>query len=302
MSNVSSVYIPDNVGSGTNVESMLLGSMIGNGGGFGGGQWMNNPIWALVFLGIFANGNFFGGGNRGNQCAQDLQLQAIREQLTNNQNSTLLMDAIKGNSSALANLATNLNLSKDAVTAAINGVQQQICNLGSQNGMNFMQVINSINSGNSALANTLQSCCCDIKQLVTQQNYENRINNIEQSNTIVKGFGDVMTATQAQTSALAANSDANTRAVLAKLDQQEDDRKNREIASLTAALTAANSRAERQAELAPIYQQLSDIKCAQPKTETVYAPSVVGVPACAAFNYGLFGGYQFATQRGNVFS
>ena len=116
MSNVSSVYIPDNVG-GNNIESMLLGSML-NGGGMGGGQWMNNPIWALVFLGIFSNGNFFGGGNRGNQCAQDLQLQAIREQLTNNQNSSLLMDAIKGNSCALANLATNLNLSKDAVTAA----------------------------------------------------------------------------------------------------------------------------------------------------------------------------------------
>ena len=54
---------------------------------------------------------------------------------------------------------------KDAVTAAINAIQQQICNLGSQNGMNFMQVINAINSGNAALANTLQSCCCDVKQL-----------------------------------------------------------------------------------------------------------------------------------------
>lgn len=34
MSNVSSVYIPDNVGGGNNVESMLLGSMM-NGGGMG---------------------------------------------------------------------------------------------------------------------------------------------------------------------------------------------------------------------------------------------------------------------------
>lgn len=301
MSNVSSVYIPDNVG-GNNVESMLLGSML-NGGGMGGGQWMNNPIWALVFLGIFANGNFFGGGNRGNQCTQDLQLQAIREQLTNNQNSSLLMDAIKGNSCAIANLATNLNLSKDAVTAAINGVQQQICNLGSQNGMNFMQVINAINSGNAAMANQLSSCCCDVKQLVTQQGYETRINNIEQTNTITKGFGDIAYATQAQTTALAANNDANTRAVLAKLDQQEDSRKDREIASLTAALTAANSRAERQAELAPIYQQLNDIKCRQPESITIPYSPVTAVPNCVAWNAAIYGGFPFAQQaRGNVFS
>lgn len=300
MSNVSSVYIPDNMG-GNNVESMLLGSMMGN-GGMGGGQWMNNPIWALVFLGIFANGNFFGGGNRGNQCTQDLQLQAIREQLTNNQNSSLLMDAIKGNSSAIANLATNLNLSKDAVTAAINGVQQQICNLGSQNGMNFMQVINAINSGNAAMANQLSSCCCDVKQLVTTQGYENRINNIEQTNKITKGFGDIAYATQAQTTALAANQDANNRLVLAKLDAIEDDRKNREINALTAENATLRSRAERQAELAPIYQQLSDIKCAQPATVTVPANNGVLIPSCVAWQAALYGGFPYAQQRGNVFS
>lgn len=288
------IFVPE----GGNNSDLLLGSMMGNGGGFGGGQWMNNPIWALVFLGIFANGNFFNGGNRGNQCAQDLQLQAIREQLTSNQNSTLLMDAIKGNNCAIANLATNLNLTKDAVTCAINGVQQQICNLASQNGMNFMQVINSINSGNAAMANQLSSCCCDVKQLVTQQGYENRINNIEQTNTITKGFGDIAYATQAQTTALAANNDANTRAVLGKLDQIEDDRKNREINALTAENATLRARAERQAELAPIYTQLNDIACKQPKTESVYAPSVVGIPACTAFNYGLYGGFPFSAQQG----
>lgn len=301
MSNISSVYVPDTGVGGNNVESMLLGSMMGGNGGFGGGQWMNNPIWALVFLGIFANGNFFG-GNRGNQCTQDLQLQAIREQLTTNQNSTLLMDAIKGNSNAIANLATNLNISKDAVTTAINGVQQQICNLGSQNGMNFMQVINAINSGNAAMANQLSSCCCDVKQLVTQQGYETRINNIEQTNTITKGFGDIAYATQSQTTALAANNDANTRAVLAKLDAIEDSRKDREINTLTAQLTAANSRAERAAELAPIYQKLNDIGCKQPETITIPYSPVTAVPSCVAWNAALYGGFPYAQQRGNVFS
>ncbi len=300
--NVTRVFLPDGGGLGNNAESLLLGSMMGGNGGFGGGMW-NNPIWALVFLGIFANGNFFG-GNRGNQCAQDLQLQAIREQLTSNQNSTLLMDAIKGNSGAIANLATNLNLTKDAVTCAINGVQQQICNLASQNGMNFMQVINSINSGNAAMANQLSSCCCEIKQETLKMGYENQINNLQQSNMIQKGFGDVAYATQAQTTALAANNDANTRAVLAKIDAVEDSRKDREISSLTAALTAANSRAERAAELAPIYSQLNEIKCKQADTITIPYSPVVGVPNCVAWNAALYGGgYPYSAQgRGSIWS
>lgn len=300
MSNVSSVYIPDNVG-GNNIESILLGSML-NGGGMGGGQWMNNPIWALVFLGIFANGNLFG-GNRGNQCTQDLQLQAIREQLTNNQNSSLLMDAIKGNSCAISNLATNLNLSKDAVTAAINGVQQQICNLGSQNGMNFMQVINAINSGNAAMANQLSSCCCDVKQLVTTQGYENRLANQQQSTMIQNGFSQVGYASAEQTCALKQNQTDNTNRVIAKLDQIEDDRKNREINALTAENATLRSRAERQAELAPIYQQLNDIKCKQPETVTVPYSPITPVPSCVAWNAALYGGFPYyGAQRGNVFS
>lgn len=284
MSNVSSVYIPDNIG-GNNTESMLLGSMMN--GGMNGA--MNNPFWALIFLAAFTNGGFFGGGYRGNQCTQDLQLQAIREQLNSNQNSTLLMDAIKGNSSAIANLATNLNLSKDAVTSAINGVQQQICNLSSQNGMNFMQVVNAINSGNAALANSLQSCCCDIKQQTIVQGYENRLANQQQSTMIQNGFSQIGYAAAEQTCAIKQNNTDNTNRVIAKLDQIEDSRKDREIASLTAALTAANSRAERQAELAPIYKSLSDIQCKQPNTVTVPYQPFVTVPNCVAYQaaYGL---------------
>lgn len=288
------IFVPE----GGNNSDLLLGSMMGNGGGFGGGQWMNNPIWALVFLGIFANGNFFNGGNRGNQCAQDLQLQAIREQLTSNQNSTLLMDAIKGNSCAIANLATNLNLSKDAVTAAINGVQQQICNLGSQNGMNFMQVVNAINAGDAAIANQLSSCCCDVKQLVTTQGYENRIAGLQQSQLIQNGFSQVGYAAAEQTCAIKQNNTDNTNRVIAKLDQIEDSRKDREIASLTAALTAANSRAERQAELAPIYKSLSDIQCKQPNTVTVPYQPFVTVPNCVAYNAALYGGFPYSAQQG----
>lgn len=285
------IFVPE----GNNNNDFLLGSLMNNGGGFGGG--MNNPFWAIVLLAFLRNWGGFGGEN-GN-C----QLNAIQEQLNTNHGQTLLMDAIKGNQSAIHELATTIGCNHNAVTAAINGVQSAICSVGNQVGMSSAQVINAIQNGNMSLANTLQNCCCDVKQLVTTQGYESRINNIQQSNMITKGFGDIAFGTQAQTTALAANNDANTRAILGKLDQIEDSRKDREINALTAALTAANSRAERQAELAPIYQQLNDIKCKQPETVTIPYSPVVGVPSCVAYNAALYGlgGYPYA-QQGNVFS
>ena len=87
--------------------------------------------------------------------------------------------------------------------------------------------------------------------------------------------------------AIKQNTTDNTNRVIAKLDAIEDDRKNREISNLTAQLTAANSRAERAAELAPIYKQLNDIACKQPSTTTIPYSPVIGVPSCLAWNAGL---------------
>lgn len=283
------IFVPE----GNNANDFLLGSLM-NGGGFGGG--MNNPFWAIILLAFLRNWGGFNGDGNG-------QLNAIQEQLNTNHGQTLLMDAIKGNQSAIHELATTIGCNHNAVTAAINGVQSAICSVGNQVGMTSAQVVNAIQNGNMQLANTLQSCCCDVKQLVTTQGYENRINNIQQSNMITKGFGDIAYGTQAQTTALAANNDANTRAVLAKLDQIEDSRKDREINSLTAALTAANSRAERASELAPIYKALSDIECKQPATVTVPYSPVTPVPSCVAWNAALYGGpYGGYGRSGQIWS
>lgn len=275
---------------GNENNSALTTAALMNNGGMGG-AW-NNPIWALAFLGMFANG--WGGGWGGNGGRYNDQLSTIQNQLNDNQNSTLLMDAIRGNGQAAKELATALNCDFNAVQGAINGVQAAICNVGNQVGMGNAQIINAINNGNMSLSNTLQSCCCDVKQLVTTQGYENRINNLQQSNMITKGFGDITNATQMQTSALAANNDANTRSVLAKLDQMEDSRKDREINALTAELATVKARAERAAELAPITQKLNDIMCKQPNTITIPYSPVVGVPQCVAWNTALYGGYPYA--------
>lgn len=268
---------PEGSGSGSLDPNLLL-SM--NGGGFGGGMW-NNPIWAIVFLAALRNGGIFGndGGN-----GYHSQLSQIQDTLNTNQGNTLLMDAIKGNQTAIGQLSQAINCNQNAVTAAINAVQSAIAGVGNQVGMGQMQIINSVQAGNTAIANQIAQCCCDNKLLTTQQGYENRINNLQQSQLIQNGFCQVgYEAAQNSNKAIQASTD-NTNRVIAKLDAIEDSRKDREIASLTAALTAANSRAERAAELAPIYKALNDIQCKQPNTVTVPYQPFVTVPNCVAYN------------------
>lgn len=70
-------------------------------------NWMNNPFAYLMFLAFTRNGGF---GNDSNNAA----LEAIRTQMQDNQNSSLIMSALgdgfNRNDFALSQLAQNLNV------------------------------------------------------------------------------------------------------------------------------------------------------------------------------------------------
>lgn len=273
MSEKTIIYSPEGAGYGSNGLDPNLWASLMNNGGMGGGMW-NNPIWAIVFLAALRNGGIFGNNDSG--CATGFV-------------SSQLGQAIAGNANAISNLATSLNCTNGQIQSAIAAVQNAVQNVANQTGMSGMQVINAVNSGNASIISALQSCCCDIKTAVNTQGYENRINNIQQSQLIQNGFSQVSYAAAENACAIKQNNTDNTNRVIAKLDAIEDGRKDREIAALTAQLTAANSRAERQAELAPIYKALSDIQCKQPQTVTVPANNGVLVPSCVAWQMGLNG-------------
>lgn len=282
------------------MNAMLPAMMMGcNGGGFGGGY--NSPLWAIIILAFLRNGGLWGDNNGGNHSCTSTQLSAIQETLASNQGQTLLMNAIQGNATSIKELASAIGCNHNAVQTAINGVQSAICNVGNQVGMTSAQVINAINAGNTQLANSLQSCCCDLRNSITTQGFENRIATLQQTNAIQNGFSQIGYQNAENTCAIKQNTTDNTGRILAKLDAIEDSRKDREIASLTAALTAANSRAERAAELAPINKALADIACKQPSTVTTAYSPFVAVPNCVAYNAGLYGAGQFGLNGGGIF-
>lgn len=220
-----------------------------NNNGFGGeGGWFMWVIFLLIFTG-WGNQN----GNLPNMINND----AGRE---------LLMSAIQGNGNAIGQLATTLNCDIKQINSTLQAMATQLQN------------------SNSQLASQLAQCCCDNKMAICQQTntLQSTINGV--GNAMERGFSDNAFRMQTLACDLKTSANENTRAILGKLDQIEDSRKDREIASLTAQLTASQSRAERQSELQPIYKALADIQGKQPNTVPVQWPQIKAfqeTPLCA---------------------
>ena len=309
MSDSKVFMIPDTVtGCGnTAFDPNLLFSQMMNNGGFGGnGNW----IWIIFLFFLFGwRGNNGFGGN-GGDCGA-IGTGYLSNQITNTAGRDLLMQAINGNGAAVQNLASTLNCDINSIKSAINGVQSSISQVGNQVGMSAADVRSAITTGNMQIAQQLAQCCCDNKLLITNMGYEGQIRDMQNTaqvtgridqlaNSVTQGFSTTSYQTAQQTCALQNGLRDQTQTILNKLDAIEDDRKNRQIADLTAQLTAANSRAERAAELAPITKALSDIQCKQPNTVTVPANNGVLVPSCVAWNAGLYGNYPY--NNGSIWS
>ena len=285
MSDSSKVFmIPDGFNGNSQVDPNLLLTTIMNNGGFGGnGNW----IWILFLLVLF-------GRNGWNNSTGD-GTGFLSNQITNTAGRDLLMQAIANNGTRLGELASTLNCDINSVKTAINTIQSAINQVGNQVGMSSADIKNAVTMGNMQLAQQIAQCCCDNKLLVQGMGYEGQIRDLQNtsaitgridqlSNNVIQGFNTTSYQTAQQTCSLQNGLRDQTQTILNKLDAIEDSRKDREIADLTAKLTASTSRAERAAELAPIYKSLSDIQCKQPNTVTVPYQPFVTVPNCVAWN------------------
>lgn len=304
MSDSKVIMFPESTGSvNTSMfDPNLLFSTIMNNGGFGGnGNWM----WIIFLFLLFGNGNGFGFGN-GNALGTGY----LSNQITNTEGRELLMQAINGNGNALQQLASTLSCDVNSIKTAISSINSSLCQLGNQVGMSAADIKNAITTGNMTLAQQLSNCCCNIRESITSQGYQNQLQILQQTNALQnsinnvavgqeRGFSSLAFENQSQTCALTGTLKDSTASVLAKLDAIEDARKDREITDLTAKLTAANSRAERAAELAPIYKALSDIECKQPNTVTVPYQPFVTVPNCVA---GQFCNGLYNVNNGSIWS
>lgn len=135
-------------------------------------SWMNNPFAYLMFLAFTRNGGF---GNDNNNAA----LEAIRTQMQDNQNSSLIMSALgdgfNRNDFALSQLAQNLNVDFNTLQKCCCDVQAAIQSVAGQVGFSAERIINAANLGDCNIIQALKDCCCTTQKLILEQGYQNQL-------------------------------------------------------------------------------------------------------------------------------
>lgn len=247
-----------------------------NNNGFGGNNgWF---FWIIILLFIW-NRNGWGNYDNG----------GIANQINNDYGRDLLMQAINGNRTAISELASTLNCDVNSINAGINSVMSSVQSVGNQVGMSSQAIVNAVQSGNASISSQIAQCCCDNKQLVITQGYENRL------------------ANQEQTAILAGKIDAQTTFLSDKFCQLE----KRELESKIDSLRDANSTLKNQisnlnqnavfgqmisgatapiaASVNALQGEVNDIKCKLPQTITLPANQGTYLSPCQATILGLNG-------------
>ena len=282
------VYTPEN--SGNSVPAWMA---MNNGGLFGNNGWGGGILGFLLGL-FFGNGwggfGGFGGNNAGGAGF-------LSNQLNNDSGRELLMNAINANGeasrAAVQNLATALGQDFNLVNSGVQALQSALSTLAMQQAVSVPQIINSIQSGNSALASQLCQCCCENRLLTTQQGYEAQIRTLEQTNQLGsqadRNSNNIIAAINAQTVAM------NDQFCAAKeRDMQE---KIDSLISQNAILRGQIDNANQTAQItsyvnslmAPMQKQISEIAAKQPNTVPVQWPALTAVNTTPYVNGGYYG-------------
>ena len=269
-----------------------------------GGTWGEDIIGLIVLLAVLNGGvGGFGGFGGG------------RGQLNNDANTATIMQAVTRNGFDINSLATALNTSSDAIIGAINALSGQVCNVAAQMGQNTNQVLTALLQGNNAITSQICSCCCDLKQLISESNFLTERGFCNTNQILAKGFSDLGYASANQTCELKGAIRDSTEALLAGQRAAEMREMQREIAerdrriaeqanainnyqqTQTFAAMLNNATAPIATAVNNLQSDVDGIKCRLPRTEVIPAtPEYVAinrsinVPYCG-FGFNNYNGF-----------
>lgn len=168
----------------------------------------NNPFAYMMMMGMMrymygADWNNRDNGADVQRAEIQGQIESLRNQMADNQNSNLLMGAIQGNGNDLKMLASNLNCDFNALQNSICGIQAGIQQLGGQVGYSAERVINAISQGNLQMTIALKDCCCQTQQNIIRMGYENQMGQKDIVNQMQQGFSYTNTGIERAASNLA---------------------------------------------------------------------------------------------------
>ena len=204
-------------------------------------QW-DNPFIYLVWM-MFANRYFGNDANNAQNIEIQGQLEALRTQMGSNQNSNMIMDAIKGTNVDLNQLAQNLNCDYNSLRDAICAVQHGISKVSGEIGFSAERVINAINLGNNAMLQAVKDCCCSTQKMILEQGYQNQLAQKDQlfatqagfdrTNTgIERGFSSVAFQAQQDKCEILRANENNTQRIIDALNNHWSSEKDMQIQDL----------------------------------------------------------------------
>ena len=147
------------MGSGLDFATFMNSALRNNGDDMWGGN--NGLLW--IFLLILFGGGGWNFGNRAGNLTNDAAVTgaidaAIQKARADGLGEQAIMDAIRGNQTAIQTLATTFNTDIGNVQQALCALNGGIDKLSGQIGLSGQQVINAIQTGNMSLSQQLMSC------------------------------------------------------------------------------------------------------------------------------------------------
>lgn len=311
------VYVFPGVGNGNNSGiDPTTALLLSNGGGFGG----MNPLWMMFMYpfilpffnmfggGMWGNGFGFGGNNNG--------VGFLANQLNNDAGRDLILQAINGRADALGQLAQITHTSVDSVRDAIATANIKLSEIGAQNGLTGLQVINAVQNGNATLGRQLCECCCENRLAIANQTNALQSQMAAHDASVRLQLSQNEAADQLavcqQTNALSTQSDRNTNAILNAIGAQNTmitkefcDLKERElqnkintqgdiITQLRNQISNDNQTLAFNKAMSALDDKIDAIAAKQPNTVPVTWPNLVAAnatPYIGGYGYGYGNGF-----------
>lgn len=168
---------------------------------------MNNGLSEAALLNSMNNG--FGGNNgmwfllllllggRGwngwgnNANGVNTEFSLLQDQAQQNQNTNLLREAMRDNFAATQQLAQNLNCDFNTLNSCCCDLKQAIATVGGQVGFSAERVINAVNMGDCNVIQAIKDCCCNTQKAILEQGYQNQLATCAQTRELRDGQRDL---------------------------------------------------------------------------------------------------------------
>lgn len=252
------VYCYDHPSAYNNHDALAIAAMANKGNHYmdpmalamlGQNQQWNNPFAYLIWM-MFAN-RFMGGWGEGwggnGQAQQNIevqnQLQAIRTQLQDNQNSDCIKSAVMGVDANVRELSQMLNVDYNSLKDCCCDIRTGIARFSDQMGYRAEQVIAAMERGNSGILSAVQNCCCEtqkelirmqgnINLQICQQTNELRNGQRDLGAAMSQGFSQLGFQAQQDKCDIIRAGEVNTQRILDTLNNHWRDEQAREIQDL----------------------------------------------------------------------